>query len=336
MSTRRTRTTILILALTTVALFVSAAGASAAIVSSEITEPKDGSFFLKPEGFAEAEITIRGTFKTSAPLAPGEGPVLDCYSTSEKPESVEPVEEEDIKETTTDSYSFTVKSVPIDEIGEAPCVLRAVPPGEEAPLAPGEKTPFEGPRLTYSTFEQTEYKPGVIDGFEAEERTLSAVFETNTAGVCGLGSTNLVNPQSLEESDELFECAGELDATARAAVQVDGHNAYDPYWADFLTKELHPAGLPAPEATRTLPHLDPEGVMTLQEKEPLVECVGTTVAFPETTESCKEFKEAGVTLERTWTPADGGRLISMSDTGYRQTDLPTLSTRSTHRNSRAT
>jgi hypothetical protein len=57
----------------------------------------------------------------------------------------------------------------------------------------------------------------------------------------------------------------------------------------------------------------------LHETDPLVACEGSTTAFPETKESCEKFVSAGVSLERTWTPSDGGRLISMTDT-WRSTD----------------
>jgi Glucodextranase, domain B len=305
-STRRIRPIAVLAALTFVALLVFAAGASAAITSTHITTPTDGTYYFEDASVPGPEVTVSGTVEGG-----GEELEIRCYAGDGTSTEVGEVEEEEIKKN-----KFSVK-VSSEEIGEAPCVLRAVPIKEKAAsLPPGAVTAFEGPRVTYS-----EYSPikdpldSAVTGYFIEARTLSSVFEIDAAGTCGLGPTALVSSPSLAESAELFRCAGALygqsAGASRPAIQIDGHNAYDVYGADAIWNAVKPSNTP-PNVT-VEKTFDKTGLKTLHEQEPLVECEGKVTAFPETKESCEKFVSSGVTLERTWTPSNGGRLISMSD-----------------------
>ena len=306
MTTRRMRLTILLVTVASAALLACAPGASAAITATHITAPTDGSYFLEDTAAPGPELKITGTV-----TGEGEDLELRCYASNGESTEVGEVEEEEIK-----NGKFSVEVLP-EEIGEFPCVLRAVPTGDKASLAPGTATPFEGPRVTFSEFALTkDPSDSLVDGFDIEARTLSTVYEIDAAGTCGLGPTALVSSPSLAEGEELFRCAGALygqpAGASRADIQVDGRNAYDPYAADEIWSRVKPSN--DPPATSVEQSFDKTtGLKSLKEKEPLVECSGSKSAYPETAESCKEFVSAGITLERTWTPSDDGRLISMSD-----------------------
>jgi len=303
----RTRPTLVLVALFVLPALLFAQGASASLGSTRITSPTDGSYFLENAAEPGAEVTISGTTEGKGEME------IRCYSGAGTYTEVAEVEEEEIK-----AKKFSV-SVPISELGEEPCVLRAVPTGETAALAPGTSTPYEGPSVAYSQFSSiSDETDKVQTDFAAEARTLESVYEIDSAGTCGLGPTALIEATSLVESAELFRCAGALTTppaeASRAAIQVDGLNAYVPYAADAIWKSLTPRPSndpPASSVTKTF--TSTEGLKTVHETEPLVECSGTVHAYPETTESCKKFISAGVSLERTWSASDGGRLISMKD-----------------------
>ncbi len=209
-------------------------------------------------------------------------------------------------------------TVPVEEFGESPCILRAVPENTNTLLAPGAATEFEGVRVAYSeTFKHADSATGATTEWDIVESTLSGVFEIDNAGQCGLGPTELLSDPGLAPSARLFRCGGSLyglpPGGTRSDIQVDGRNAYDAYAADALYNALKPAGA-APSSEFETTFNNKTGLTTIHEKDRLVECKGTTIAFPETRGSCEEFVGAGVTLERTWTPSAAGRLIQMDDT----------------------
>jgi hypothetical protein len=148
---------------------------------------------------------------------------IRCYSANGEFTEVGEVEEEEIK-----AKKFSVK-VPAEEIGDAPCVLRAVPAGETAPLPPGTPSAFEGPQVALSELApDKDAVDATVYGYELEDRTLSSVFEIDAAAVCGLGPTSLVSQPTLAVSADLFTCAGALTPApggSRAAIQVDGRDA---------------------------------------------------------------------------------------------------------------
>ena len=230
------------------------------------------------------------------------------------------VEEEDIKKTGPNEYKFSVENVEVEEIGEEPCVLRVVPEGYEGEsLPPGTATPFEGPRVAYSEFGLNPAGGSAAYGFELQDRTLSSAFEINSAGEGGLsqssGSASLLSSPSLTPSAPIFAFMGALwgNAGNRSAIQVDGQNAYGTAAAHEVKASAAPSNEPPSiELTRTFN--EATGLMTINETEPLVQCAGKKVAFPDTKESCEEFISAGISLKRSWTPSAGGRLVTMTDT----------------------
>ncbi len=296
----------------------SPAGATPAITATHISSPADGSYLLGERTGPSTTVTITGTIRTSKAIGEEE-PEIRCYSSSGYEEVAE-IETADIEETATHEYRFTVEAE-AEAIGEEPCAMRVVPEGYSGvALPPGTTTPFEGPRVAYSQFG---LDPGAY-GFELEDRTLSSLFELASAGQGGLSQLYmggaLLSSPTLSPSAPLWGSMGALprNAATRAAIEVDRHNAYDTTAARELASLLSPANEPpAIEVTRKF---DPAtGLMTIVETEPLVECRGSVTAYPETKQSCEELVSAGVSLQRTWTPTDGGRLITMSDL-WRSTD----------------
>ncbi len=311
------RLTALLAALGALLLLAFATGASATVISSKVTSPVDGSYFLEDSTGSASEITISGTIKTNKAIGEEE-PEINCYSGSESTYVAE-VEEEDIKKTGTNEYKFTVKEVPVEEFGEEPCILRVVPEGYAGnPLPAGAVTPFEGSRVAYSEFG---LDPGVGPahyGFELQDRTLSSIFEIESAGQGGLSQTYekaaLLSSPALTPSAPIYASLGALwgNVGSRSAIQVDGHNAYDTAAAQEVKSSAAPSNAPpSVEVTHTFNAAT--GLMTINETDPLVECTGKTVAFPDTKESCEEFVSAGIALKRSWTPTEGGRLITMTD-----------------------
>jgi hypothetical protein len=113
-----------------------------------------------------------------------------------------------------------------------------------------------------------------------------------------------------------IDCAGSLlsdDSGAwggRSEVQVDGRNAYDPAAAASVFSGL--VGFPRTLAVSV--KFDPtSGLMSSTSTEPFVFCSGTNSETP-TPAACGSLVNAGVTLERTVTTSDDGRVITMTDT----------------------
>jgi hypothetical protein len=256
-------------------------------------------------------MTVSGTVETS-----GEPGAIEirCYADPASSEFVEEIEAEELKKAGSGKYSFSIK-VPVEEAGEAPCVLRAVPAGTTGVLAPGTATKFAGPRIAYSEVSQQQANGHTVD-YDIEARTLTTLFEIDSDSECGLGPTALLSSPGLAAGAELFQCAGALygrsPSAGRSDIQVDGRNAYDPFSANAIEESLKPSGEVPAEKVETK-FDSTTGLTTIHETDPLVECKGKTVEYPETKESCEELISTGISLERTWTPSEGGRLISMSD-----------------------
>ena len=113
-----------------------------------------------------------------------------------------------------------------------------------------------------------------------------------------------------------IDCGGSLlsdDLGAwggRSEVQVDGRNAYDPAAAASPFANL--AGFPKTLAVSV--KFDPtSGLVSSTATEPFVFCSGTNSETP-TAAACASLVDAGVTLKRTVTTSDDGRVITMTDT----------------------
>jgi hypothetical protein len=311
------RAAILAGALSLVALASSVASASAA-VESQITAPAGPTYALDdatalspPPAFK-----VEGTTTIGGPIA------LRCYygTGNEHYSTV-------AKELTPSGGSFSAevepKSLPV-----GPCVLRAVPFGDEEAHPPGtaseESTDlFKGPRIVGSWFGVYAEKNANFD-YELELSSLSGYFDIESMGNCGLDYSNLFAPETLDASNGLFYCNAALHESdpvtnTRSELQIDGANAYGPATADYLQEKFEEeakvkVSLPgAPQVTVTKTFDPATGLVTLNEIDPIVKCSPSTV-FPPTPSSCKAFVPTGVQLERRWQTSDANQVASMTDT----------------------
>ena len=282
-----------------------AGSAAAEVKKSEITAPANPSYLLYDGTAEKHEFTVSGTTEGSGNVD------INCYYESGESETLE-------EEVEPEGHKFSVE-VSTAELPENPCVLRAVPEGDVSPHPPGSPSAFSGPEIAPSDWTvQKDSATSVMFNYGLEDRTLSSLLSIESAGACGLTESNLYSNPLLVPGDTLFDCDGVLSGgndrflSGRSALAVDGHNAYDAFAANELYESLKPS-TPSPPVTVTRA-IDPAtGLVTLHESEALVVCSGSTVAFPETKESCGSFTPAGVALERTWRSASDGRLLYMTD-----------------------
>ena len=193
----------------------------------------------------------------------------------------------------------------------APCQLRAVPVGESAPLPPGEAEPYEGPLLVASSFSEE----GEADYF-ASSASLPADFLFEDAG--GLGLESRIYSAPLHASLPVFFGDATLPAVsasggARAALQVDGADAYAPAAAREVEEEDVKAPVPGRPAVTVSHAFDPAThQLQIREQDPIVRC-SPGGAFPPTKASCASFVPTGVTLVREWRTSEEDRVATLTD-----------------------
>jgi len=295
-----------------------AASASAEVQTSEITSPASPTYTLYDETASSPDNTmlVAGTTTGSGNVA------LRCYLAAGSKEGFT-----QLAEVTPKEGRFE-KAVEIGALGLHPCVLRAVPPGNSEPHAPGTeaeeaKDPFKGPRVAVSSFKTLTDANGLTDDYALGLGTLTGHLGLDSAGNCGLDHSSLISPESLAEGEEgLFHCAGALHkeqplalgkAATRSEIVLDGADAYGPaaagYWEERLKTTL--PGAPALTVSKTFATSD--GTATVTETDPLVRCSPQPTVFPPTTSSCREFVATGVQLERTWNTSHGDQVAAMTD-----------------------
>ncbi len=320
------RVAMLIGALSLLAVAGPVASASAVVESSQITSPAGPTYALNDESESSPQpaFKVEGTTNLSGKLA------IRCYFGTGSESYATFVNEVEIS---GGAFSATVepKSLSPGQLAIGPCVLRAVPVGNKESHPPGtsaEETtdPFKGPRIVGSRFQL--HTEGINYDYEFEPNALGGYLNITSAGDCGLSYSNLWAPETLVESEGLFDCNAFLylrnypasgEAT-RSELQIDGANAYSPATAHYLENELKvKSTLPgAPQATveQTFERLT--GLITVKEVDPIVKCSPETV-FPPTVKSCTAFVSTGVQLERTWKTSNANQVAWLTD-AWRSTD----------------
>lgn len=320
------RVAMLVGALPLLVLAGPVASASAEVEASKITSPASPTYVLydttlnPPHNF-----TVTGTTTGTGNIA------LRCYYGS-GPKEYKTL----VKEVEPKGGTFSTEAE-AKELYLAPCVLRAVPFGTEASLAPGTsaeeaKDPFQGPRIVGSSFSTFPEKSTSPYDYEAESNTLAGYFDFESVGECGLDYSRLYAPTSLVGSAHLFDCNAALfeednppsGPSTRSQLQIDGANAYSPAAANYVNEEIQKElkttnvipGAPQVAVTKTFD--EATGLITIHEVDPIVKCSPSTT-FPPTAAGCTSFVSAGVQLERTWQTSDADQLASMTDT-WRSTD----------------
>jgi len=133
------------------------------------------------------------------------------------------------------------------------------------------------------------------------------VWEHWQTGSCVINDTWIINPTTLEPSEDVFFCnawlnldnTGETRPATRSEVVVDNVNAYLPITASHINGSA--AHYPAPAIGRTY---DPaNGDLTMFSTERIVRCNNNTT-LPPTAAKCSDFVNTGVSVQ-----------TSVSDTG---------------------
>ena len=283
--------------------------AGAAITSSTITAPADGTHYLITDADPEHDVTVTGTSNGTT----GDAVDIRCYDRADN------------------WYGHTADNIPVAADGSfstpvsngdpyGTCILRAVPHGLASTSDP---SPFSGPTLTTEWNVTDKVSGGPNDGkahnfyvlFQGPNAmndyvsaTGGGLYDSRLSYAPGRSSTYLWYGNGFLVGNE------HLSSANRSALQVDGRNAYGPEAAyDLLVNN---PGLPS--LTYDANRDTATGVTTIHETDPIVVCPSES-PFPATALSCPHFDSAGVQLERTWVTDDGGRQVHMTDT-WRSTD----------------
>jgi len=298
-------------AVTLTIMLTADAGAAVPTTESQITAPGEPTFALRDvqQETLEPFLAIQGT-------ANGEGPLdIRCYYIEEGAEHSAL-----IAGSVVISGGHFAAAFPPLQLHAGPCALRAVPAGDATPHPPGSVSdPFKGPRLVGSAYRLIESLNHKIPAdYELESNTLGGRLEITSAGNCGLAYSNLYTPLTLAESDGLFDCNGAIDGDLsdqpqpRAALQIDGANAYTPSAAERVQNLLKNPIPGAPQLTVTHTFDLTTGLVVTHEINPIVRCAPETIS-PATSTSCTSFVSAGVTLERSWQTSHDDQVAAMSD-----------------------
>jgi hypothetical protein len=318
---------IAVIATVTVALGLAPAAAQATVTSSSITSwtssqagtPANAPYLIS---FDNAGTTIHVTGTANA--APGDLVDIDCFSGS-------PARISRLTQTAVlPDRTFDTGAVPLKAIAGHACRLRAVPANGgvndddsrfaaaqiavsrvdlPVSLASGSGAPFNYivNAVTFNTF-------ATWSAAGTPSRSLSTI----TPYPCGGPSAAPIDANFNVGTNFALDCVGSLlsdDLGAwggRSEVQVDGHNAYDPAAAASSFAGL--AGFPKTLAVSV--QFDPTtGLVSSTATEPFVFCSGTNAETP-TAAACVSLVDAGVTLQRTVTTSDDGRVMTMTDTWH--------------------
>lgn len=286
--------------LTTVALSVPA---EAAVTTSTITLPADGSQYIQTDADPQPNYPIQGTTDGTT----GDAVDIRCYDG--------PGLWETIKQNVAVDNTGHFSTVSGADAGYGTCVLRAVPSGYSAT---GDVSAFIGAEITVQQNVTKKIASGPNAGkvydYGVWYQGAHAFDDYNSAFTYGVGGTRLSYDHGAS-SNFLWEGVAALrdnDGT-RSFLRIDGRNAYGPGSAQAVL----PDSQNFPEMTHTVTFNGTTGA-TIHEIDPVVVCP-TGTPFPPTSVSCPKFTSAGVRLERTIVADDGGRQVHIADV-WRSTD----------------
>ena len=282
------------------ALLVLAAPAFGAVTQSAVTTPAGPTFMIADADVDDPAFTIAGTSDGT----PGDLVDVVCARNTNLITLAS-----DVAVGAGGTFSATVDP---DAVGALPgvCVLRAIPDG-------GPTTAdFAGPRLGLGGISRTRVVGGINDG-----TVIGVRVETNGLGgyahftsADGIDEIVYQGPGQEDETDAL-EYVGRFSASTRtsvnrSALRVDGFNSYLPRFAAGLFAGADAlAGLTA--MTATVATSAATGQSTVVLLEPLVRCSGAVDVFPADAGNCLAFTPTGVSLQRTYATAGGGRVVEV-------------------------
>lgn len=290
------------------ALAVAPAAASAALTSSSVESPADGTFVRYDDTSGPTTFHVTGT---ASP--PGSTVRLVCtYGTSSY--ATVGAAGEDIATDATTGH-FEVDATP--PVGHV-CRLRATEAGQ-AP--PPDLSPFTGPKIAVSGLTSFSVDTGANSGVASDYRLDSLLFSAGDAfdsiGGCGLQGSYLLD--SALAALRVFGCSAWTPATGRrgdAALEVDGHPSFGPDVVDEGRFVYFPAFVdrqPYPTLGYSY-HIDPATHdLTIHETDHFVRCKPNADAFPPTATSCTAFADDPVKLDRTILADHGQHVVRFVD-----------------------
>jgi PASTA domain-containing protein len=286
-----------------VAVLVVTPSAQAAVTASNVTTPKDVSYFVynydSPNTFAVSGTTTGGTT--------GDHVDVRCYAGDQTGDVASNV-------AVSSDGSFSAPAGSLDNANlYRPCVVRAVPAG----TTPANLTPFAGPRIMVGFTRLRTLTSGPNSGTAYDwymfAQQLAGGFDYASLAGCGVDDGYL-NDSSFNLTTVTFWCNAALfKLTNESELKVDGANAFPTDSAKEINANA--TGL----ATVTYSEsVDPKtGNLVIQDTEPLVKCTDTT--WPPDTTKCATFVSTGVTDHRTITQDHDGRVAWVTDV-FKSTD----------------
>jgi hypothetical protein len=280
------------------------APADAAVTTTNITSPVDGTHYLitnaNPAGVALVEGTSNGTL--------GDYIDLRCYYVGAYYDVIA-----DTQAVNPDG-TFAVNVA--TDLAYGTCLLRAVP--HNWPDG-NSVTAFTGTRVTTEWNTSTAVVGGLNAGKVYDYYVLfqgaSAMNDYSSTTNGGLWDSRLQYADGTSSNYLWYQNAALPGSEGtRSFLKVDGRNSYGPYSAHGR----FPDNPGLPQLTYTATRNPTTGVTTIHETDPIVVCPNET-PFPPTAGSCTQFTSAGVRLERTIITDDGGRQVHISDV-WRSTD----------------
>jgi len=320
-----------LLALSAFALAALPATAGAAITSSQVTSPADGTFLAA--NFFDATADQFHYAGTTGGGAPGDKVDILCY-----------------RDAGTRAAATNVALAPdgsfsgdadVSTITGDSCVLRAVPAG----TTPTVVSTFTGPRLapteldTGNAFTDISQSHGLYD-WSASDPGFKAYADYNSWGSCGLDNSYPYGPGSSFDApaNYMFFC----DAYAwyrgdgvTPGASVDGHVAYSAYGVYVLAGRnagttlkvgTGPGAQPIRPVTYAPQWDAATGNLTVTESDPLMRCEQSSNAAYDNVDSpttgateCDHLADVGVTVNRTITETNDGQTVKIAD-DYTSTD----------------
>ncbi|HEX6711729.1 MAG TPA: hypothetical protein VF066_00035 [Thermoleophilaceae bacterium] len=320
----RSRSTRWALALTVaVAALAFSQSAFAAFTSSQITSPGDNSF-------VQYTVNTPNTVHVTGTVSGGTGNAdLVCFwGTSRKV----------VKQNVAVSNNSFSTDVALDLLGTLSprpyCVLRAVPTGDLSTYAPDQPSPFAGVHIGVGEFDAFQTAGQLSDYFLGQGQA-RGYMDYYSAGSCGISSSSVFNPVTLQQSKTLFYCNGWMysrngadtasqysAAGTRSELEVDGKPAYLPatasglYYVDATHRSELLSGIPKLLFDALI---DPaNGNVHAAESSDVVRCAPNGAAYhvysnPAWQTDCTSFASTGVKLERAIAGDKDGRRSTITD-----------------------
>lgn len=276
-------------------MLLVAAPAYAGSADSNITTPSDGTFPVDNGG---TNLVVVGHTDF------GSSDIICTYGPNDTRVFVSPTDYPQYYDVPQQSGGDFAAVLPLKPLRYYACRLHAIPAGESDP----DLSTLTGPRIGVA------YRTSSIDAgtYGLQLAPFGGFNEFRGSSECGVATTYAEDPSNLAEG-VVFGCSDSLtsppaNGLSRAAVQVDGHNAY-------FTSDLFGFGAttsPAnPEPTF---NVDPAtGLGSVQSHERLASCSPGGGPFPPDATTCHDGVADGIQLNHTASETAGGALALVND-----------------------